>query len=111
MARERLYATNAERQAAYRARLTRRQQDAADSRLVARVAELEQQLAAARQQADTAHQRAAAAEGQVGALKLTVAALQHRLERPDPTIEGKPPAGPDRAARRAAQNHGRRGRR
>jgi hypothetical protein len=69
MARQRVYATNAERQAAYRARVARRQQQAADGRLAARVAQLEQQLAEAVGRAETAEQRAAVTEGRLVALK------------------------------------------
>lgn len=109
MPRERLYASNAERQAAYRARLTQRQAAASDRRLAAKVAELDKQLAAAIARAETAEKRAVTAEGQLRGLKLSVAALQHRLDHPDPDASQlKPAAGPNRAARRAAERDTRR---
>lgn len=108
MPRQRLYATNAERQAAYRERTAGRHAAASDSCLAARVAQLEKQLAATAARAETAEQRAVAAEGQLTALKLTVAALQHRLDHPDTVAEVKPAAGLNRAARRAAGRDSRR---
>ncbi|MGH9045302.1 MAG: hypothetical protein ACRDVP_10810 [Acidimicrobiales bacterium] len=54
--------------------------------------------------AKTAEQRAVVAEGQVTALKLTIAALQHRLDSENQ------PAKPNRQAGRAAERDARRGR-
>ena len=119
MPRHRLYTSNAERQAAYRARLADRQSGGVDGRLVARVAELETALAAARLRAETAEARAIAAEGeahiarhQLTAFKLTIAALQHRLEETTPPAEPEPePAAKlNRQARRQAERDARRGR-
>ena len=91
MPRQRLYDSNAERQSAYRARLADRQAGDLDAGLAARVTELETALAAATRRADTAEARATHAEAeariardQVTAFKLTIAALQHRLEQTVP---------------------------
>lgn len=64
MPRERVYESNAERQAAYRARLAERQELAESGQLVARLAELERTLVAADRRAERAEQRAAKAERQ-----------------------------------------------
>jgi hypothetical protein len=53
MPRERLYNSNAERQAAYRDRLAERQDLAESGQLVARLAELETTLAAAVRRAES----------------------------------------------------------
>jgi hypothetical protein len=53
MPRERLYNSNAERQAAYRERLAERQDLAESGQLVARLAELETTLAAAVRRAES----------------------------------------------------------
>jgi hypothetical protein len=114
MPRQRLYSSNAERQAAYRARLAERHAVGVDGRLVARVAELESALAAAVRRAETAATRAADTEAearlardQLGAFKLTIAALQHRLEEATPP-EPEPVAKVNRQARRAADRDARR---
>jgi hypothetical protein len=74
------------------------------------VAQLEQQLAEAVGRAETAEQRAAVTEGQLAALKLSVAALQRRLEQASPPAdpEPKPPAQANRQARRQAERDARR---
>lgn len=64
MPRQRMYSSNAERQAAYRARLTQRQALAGSGQLVARVADLEAALAAMTRRAQTAEKRAEKAERQ-----------------------------------------------
>ncbi|MGH9076523.1 MAG: hypothetical protein ACRDY0_03565 [Acidimicrobiales bacterium] len=117
MPRQRLYSSNAERQAAYRARLARRQAGDLDAGLVAKVTELETTLAAATRRAETAERRAAKAEAdaavareQLTALKLTVAALQHRLEQTTPAAETEPAAKMNRQARRQAEREAHRGR-
>jgi hypothetical protein len=119
MPRQRLYTSNAERQAAYRARLADRQAIGVDGRLAARVAELETALAAATARAETAEARAIAAEGeaiaarqQFTAFKVTIAALQHRLEQTAPPAgpEPEPAAKMNRQARRQAERDPRRGR-
>lgn len=64
MPRQRMYSSNAERQAAYRARLTARQALAGSGQLTARLAELETALAAMTKRAEQADARAARAERQ-----------------------------------------------
>jgi uncharacterized protein YceH (UPF0502 family) len=64
MPRERMYTSNADRQAAYRARLAERQALAESGQLTGRLAELEAALAAANRRADRAEQKAATAERQ-----------------------------------------------
>ena len=83
MPRRRLYPSNADRQAAYRARLAMRQANPREDALGARVKELEAALLVMTAQARTADRRAAAAENQalvaleqVKALKITIAALE-----------------------------------
>jgi hypothetical protein len=108
MPRQRLYDSNAERQAAYRARLAHRQAGDLDA---GRVAELETALAAATSRALAAEDRAAVAEGQLTALKLTIAALQHRLEQTTvPPVGPEPAAKMNRQARRQAERDARRNR-
>jgi hypothetical protein len=90
MPRQRMYSSNAERQAAYRARLAARQALADSGQLVARVAELEAALAAMTRRAQTAEQQAARAEAQNDELRdpNTAAAV---------SVAGRPartPAGP-----------------
>lgn len=115
MPRQRLYTSNAERQSAYRARLAQRQATGADADLAARVTELETALAAAVVRAETAETRAVHAEAeanvareQVTALKLTVAALQHRLEQATTPAGSEPAAKMNRQARRQAERDARR---
>ena len=62
MPRQRKYSSNAERRAAYRARLAQRQATAVDRHLAARVAELETALAATTRRAETAETRSTQAE-------------------------------------------------
>src|SRR5580658_2044536 len=62
MPRQRAYASNAERQAAYRARLAERARLAGSGQLIARFAELEAAHAAAVRRAEAAEARAARAE-------------------------------------------------
>jgi hypothetical protein len=118
MPRQRLFSSNAERQAAYRARLAQRQSDGVAPGLVAQVAQLETALAAAVARAETAEARAVHAEQeanmtreQITAFKLTIAALQHRLEQTVPRAESEPAAKMNRQARRQAERDARRGRR
>lgn len=115
---QRLYSSNAERQSAYRARLAQRQAADLDAVLVARVAELEAALEAAITRAETAEvsairaeQEANAAREQITAFKLTIAALQHRLEQTISVAESEPAAKMNRQARRQADRDARRGRR
>jgi hypothetical protein len=115
MPRQHLYPSNADRQAAYRARLASRQADATKSTLAARVGELEASLLAMTARAQTADRRAAEAESQaaialeqVKALKITVAVLQHR---PEATASDPGPAlakSMNRQARRQAERDARR---
>jgi hypothetical protein len=115
MPRQRLYPSNADRQAAYRARLASRQADATKSTLAARVEELEASLLAMTARAQTADRRAAEAEDQaaiafeqVKALKITIAALQHRPEAAASGTEPAPSKGLNREARRQAERDARR---
>src|SRR5580658_2675515 len=107
-----MYSSNAERQAAYRARLAQRQAMAVDRRLAAQVAELETALAAAVRRAATAEARAERAEHQtavarerIKVLEISLAGLQHRLEGADTPVPpaDKPAAGMNRQARRRAE--------
>lgn len=83
MPRERIYESNAERQAAYRARIADRQTLAESGQLTRRLAELERALAAADRRADRAEQKAAKAERQAAAARDRYADLlatrPHRL--------------------------------
>jgi hypothetical protein len=108
MPRQRLYASSAARQAAYRARLAQRQAADVDAALVTLVAELEQALASMTARAETAEQRAVVAEGQLTALKLTVAALRHRLEQGTPVADTKATSAVNRQGRRQAERDARR---
>lgn len=123
MARERLYATNAERQAAYRARLTERLTLAGTGQAADRLAELERALADANRRADQAEARArraeqaavggdragelAAALRRIAVLEATVADLRAQLSATAPAAP-PPTPGLNRAARRAAQRDRRR---
>jgi hypothetical protein len=123
MGRERVYSSNAERQAAYRARLAERRGLDGTGRLSGRLAQLEAALAAATRRAEAAEARAARAEsdavcrhdlerdlavalGRVADLEATLAGLHRRLA-PDTTTTASPP-GLNRAARRAAERQQRR---
>ena len=75
MPRARLYASNAERQAAYRARLAERRALADSEELVARVVELESALAAAIRRVEDAEQRVTRAEGQATDARESYSAL------------------------------------
>ena len=108
MGRPRLYTSNAERQSAYRARLAQRQAANLDAGLAARVAEMETALAAAVARAETAEAEATVAREQVTALKLTIAALQHRLEQNTPPAGTDPATKMNRQARRQAERDARR---
>jgi hypothetical protein len=119
MGRVRVYSSNAERQAAYRARLAERRSRDGTGRLTARLRQLETALADAIRRADVAEIRAARAEsdarrdleddlavalGRVADLEATVAELRRRLAQ-DTTTAASPSgsAERDRAARRAAE--------
>lgn len=69
MPRARLYASNAERQAAYRARLAQRHALVDSGGLAGRLAELETALAAANRRVDAANVRAARAERRAAAAR------------------------------------------
>jgi hypothetical protein len=123
MGRERVYSSNAERQAAYRARLAERTRLDGAGQLTGRLAELEAALAAASRRAEAAEARAARAEhdavcrhdlerdlaaalGRVADLEAVVTGLRRRLA-PDTTTTASPP-GLNRQARRAAERQQRR---
>jgi hypothetical protein len=91
MPRQRLYNSNAERQAAYRDRLAARQALAESGQLVARLAELEAALAAMTRRAEAAEQRAVRAEAQNAELRdrNTAAAVSA------PARPARTPAGPE----------------
>ncbi len=75
MPRPRLYASNAERQAAYRERLAERHALADSGQLVAHLGELEAALAAANRRAQAAEVRAARAQRQAAAARDRYTAL------------------------------------
>jgi hypothetical protein len=109
-----MYSSNAERQAAYRARLAERQALGVDARLAARLSELETALAAAVRRAEAAEERAERAEHQtavarerIKVLEISLAGLQHRADIPAPPGD-KPAAGMNRQARRRAEREQRR---
>jgi|GEM_PF-4655272 hypothetical protein len=123
MSRERVYSSNAERQAAYRARLAERTRLDGAGQLTGRLAELEASLAAATRRAEVAEARAARAEsdavcrhdlerdhaaalGRVADLEAVVTGL-HRQLAEDTTATASPP-GLNRQARRAAERDRRR---
>jgi hypothetical protein len=123
MSRERVYSSNAERQAAYRARLAERRGLDGTGRLSGRLHQLETALADATRRAEVAEARAARAEsdavcrhdlerdlavalGRVADLEATLAGLNRRLA-PDTTTTASP-VGLNRAARRAAERQQRR---
>lgn len=87
MPRERLYSSNAERQAAYRDRLAARQALAGSGQLVARVRDLEAALAAMTRRAQVAEQRAGRAEAQT-------ADLRDRSNARDGNAAGRPTRTP-----------------
>jgi hypothetical protein len=114
MPRARLYESNAERQAAYRARLASRPLQAT---AVNQIGELETALAwmtkralAAEERAVQAEHRATAADNQVMALKLSLAGVQHQLEQSQ-AANSEAPTSPNRQARRQAERDARRRRR
>jgi hypothetical protein len=118
MARERLYSSNADRQAAYRARLAERSRLDGTGRLTGRIRGLETALAAATRRAEDAEARATRAEqdaaerdlatalGRVADLEATVAGLRHQLAHAGASPSGQ--AVLNRAARRAAERQQRR---
>lgn len=126
MGRERVYSSNAERQAAYRARLAERTRLARAGQLTGRVGEFEAALAATTRRAEAADARAARAEsdavcrhdlerdlavalGRVADLEATVTGLRRRLAENTTTTASPPgPAGLNRAARRSAERDRRR---
>jgi hypothetical protein len=127
MSRERIYSSDAERQAAYRARLAERTRLAGTGQLTGRLRELETALAAATWRAEGAEERAARAEkdaaagrrrfdrdlatalGRVADLEATVAELRRQLTSTAADASGPAStAGLNRAARRAAKRDRRR---
>jgi hypothetical protein len=144
MPRERIYSSNAERQAAYRARVAEHHALAGSGQLVSRVRELEAALAAMTRRAENAEQRAVRAEAQVGEFRdrsntrdrnaaarpdrtppgpkgrdqVRLLAAMQRIAELEATIDGlhqqlaaaaaPKAAGPNRAARRAAERDQRR---
>ncbi|MFZ0226649.1 MAG: hypothetical protein WAL41_06845 [Mycobacterium sp.] len=126
MGRERVYWSNADRQAAYRARLTERMRLSQSGRLTGRLRGLEMALAVATRCAEDAEARAtkaerdaaerdrlgrdlAAALGRVADLEATVAGLRRQLAAATTTTASPPEtAGLNRAARRAAERDRRR---
>jgi hypothetical protein len=126
MSRERIYSSDAERQAAYRARLAERTSPAGTGQLTVRLRGLETALAAATRRAEDAEARAARAErdaadrdqlgrdlatalGRVADLEATVAELRRQLTSTAADASGPAStAGLNRAARRAAKRDRRR---
>lgn len=126
MGRERVYSSDAERQAAYRARLAERTSPAGTGQLTVRLRGLETALAAATRRAEDAEARAARAErdaadrdqlgrdlatalGRVADLEATVAELRRQLTSTAADASGPAStAGLNRAARRAAKRDRRR---
>jgi DNA repair exonuclease SbcCD ATPase subunit len=122
--RDRLYASNAERQAAYRARLGDRRRLAGTDAAVSRLQQLEKAVTDAQRakdvadaRAERAQQRSQAAEAalhgarrRLDALEATVADLTRQLAaaRPQPTQLPNTVDGPNRAARRRADREQRR---
>ena len=126
MGRERVYSSNADRQAAYRARLAERTRISQSGRTARRLQEFETATGDAMRRAEAAEARAARAErdaagrdrlgrdlsvalGRVADLEATVAGL-HRQLAAETTATASPPgpAGLNRAARRAAERQQRR---
>jgi TATA-binding protein-associated factor Taf7 len=104
MPRQRMYSSNAERQAAYRDRLNQRQALAESGQMFARLAELEAALAAMTRRAQTAEQRAARAEAQNAELRDTNNRRDATpVARPDRTPAG--PKGRDQVRLFAALQH------
>jgi hypothetical protein len=126
MSRERVYSSNAERQAAYRARLAERRGLDDTGRLTARLRELETALTDATRWAEAAEPRPARAEsdaarrhdlerdlavalGRVADLEATVAGLNRQLAQDTTTTASRSgSAGLNRAARRAVERQQRR---
>ena len=126
MGRERVYSSNADRQAAYRARLAERRRPDGTGRLTGRIREIGTALAAATSRAEVAEARTARAErdaadrdqlgrdlavalGRVADLEATVAGLRRQLAAATTATASPPgPAGLKRAARRAAERQPRR---
>ena len=126
MGRERVYSSNADRQAAYRARLAERRRHDGTGRLSGRIRDLGTALAAATSRAEAAEARTARAErdaadrdqlgrdlavalGRVADLEATVAGLRRQLAAATTATASPPgPAGLNRAARRAAERQQRR---
>jgi hypothetical protein len=123
MGRERLYSSDAERQAAYRARLAERTRLARAGQLTGRLRQLETALADAIRRAEAAEARAARAEhdaarrhdlerdlaaalGRVAELEATVAGLRRQLAHATTTTASPPrSAGLNRAARRGPSDN------
>lgn len=127
MSRERVYSSNAERQAAYRARLAERTRLDGTGRLTRHLPQLETALADATRRAEAAEARAARAEsdaatgrhhsdcelaaalGRVADLEATVAELHRQLAHATTTTASPPgTAGLNRVARRAVERDRRR---
>jgi hypothetical protein len=126
MSRERIYSSDAERQAAYRARLAERTRPAGTGQLTARLRDLETALAATTRHAEDAEARAAQAErevaardhfgrdltaalGRVADLETTVAELRRQLAAATTTTASAAgTTGLNRAARRAVERDRRR---
>jgi hypothetical protein len=127
MGRERVYSSNADRQAAYRARLAQRTRLDGSGQLTRRLRELETALADATRRAEVAEARAArtahdaatgrhrfdcdlaTALGRVADLEATVAGLRRQLAEATTTTASPPgSAGLNRAARWAAERQQRR---
>ncbi len=128
LARERVYASNAERQAAYRVRLATRQQALATDGALETIHKLEAALAKAERRAGKAEERARAAQVEAklalsrlnaggprpGAARSTnVEVLRERIRRLEAVVADqaaelerrrsvRPAPGPNRAERRAA---------
>jgi hypothetical protein len=120
-----VYSSNADRQAAYRARLAERTRLSQSGRIAGRLQELETATADAMRRAEAAEARAAQAErdasdrdqlarglgaalGCVAEMEATVAGLHRQLAAATTTTVSPP--GLNRAARRAAERDRRRGR-
>lgn len=102
MPRPSQYASNGERQAAYRDRLAQRHALADSGQLVARLAELEAALAAANRRVDAAYVRAARAERQAAAARDRYTAL---LATRSASIAGAPGRAKDHPAAQLAVAH------
>ena len=102
MPRPRLYASNAERQAAYRERLAERHALADSGQLVAHLGEMEAALAAANRRAQAAEVRAARSERQAADVRDRYTAL---LTTRPVSIAGAPGLAKERLAEQLAAAH------